>query len=321
MNGVPDTGGRRRWSTEGVDPGQALAYWIDTVCDRFLALDIDTPVARSFSATLDQVELGVTTANFIQAARQRVCRTPAKIARSGEAKFVLLQLRRGHMQLAQGAANVQVSAGQSVLIDAARPYELVCPVPTRALALSIPEPWLARWLPDAQRHALHRFDAGGWNGALNAALASLDPDACDTLALPRGAVAEQLAALLALAIGRDPTFTPDYRLEDALLRSLRDRLHDPQLDPQAIATQHRISKRRVHYAFAQARTTFTAALMQCRLERAHELLSEPRQATLPVADIALRCGFLDASHFARRFRRAFGVSPLAYRAKVLGRRH
>ena len=84
MDGVPDTGGRRRWSTEGVDPGQALAYWIDTVCDRFLALDIDTPVARSFSATLDQVELGVTTANFIQAARQRVCRTPAKIARSGD---------------------------------------------------------------------------------------------------------------------------------------------------------------------------------------------------------------------------------------------
>jgi AraC family transcriptional regulator, positive regulator of tynA and feaB len=321
MNVRPDTGDRRHWSTEGVDPGRALDYWIDTVCDRFLALDIDTPASRPFHATLDQVELGATTANFIQAARQRVRRTPAKIARSAEPKFVLLQLRQGHMQLTQGVRSVQVGAGQTVLIDAARPYELLCPVPTRALALSISEPWLAQWLPDAQRHALHRFDAGGWDGALNAALASLDPEGCDTLALPRGAVAEQLAALLALAIGRDPTFTPDYRLGDALLRTLRERLHEPALDPEAVARQHRISKRRLHYAFAQAQTTFSAALMRCRLERARELLTEPRQATLPVADIAQRCGFLDASHFARRFRGAYGISPLAYRARALGRSH
>jgi AraC family transcriptional activator of tynA and feaB len=321
MGPLPDTGGRRHWTTTAVDPRQALAYWIDTVCDRFLELDIETPAARPFSATLDQVELGATTANFIQAARQHVRRTPAKIARSNEAMFVLLQLRRGHMQLAQGGGSVQVGAGQSVLINAAEPYELVCPVPTSALALRLPEPWLTRWLPDPERHALRRFDAGGWDAALNAALASLDPEACDTLALPRGAVAEQLAALLTLAVGRDATFTPDYRMIAALRRTLRERLHEADLAPLAVAQQHRISKRRLHYSFAAARTTFAETLLQCRMERARELLAEPRLTTLPVAEIALRCGFLDPSHFARRFRRAFGLPPLAFRASVLGRSH
>ena len=30
------------WSTDGVDQRRALAYWVDTVCDRFLELEIDT---------------------------------------------------------------------------------------------------------------------------------------------------------------------------------------------------------------------------------------------------------------------------------------
>ena len=321
MGSLPHTADRRHWTTDAVDPRHALAYWIDTVCDRFLALDIETRPAQAFAAALDQFELGVTTANFIQASCQRVRRTQAKIARSGEAVFVLLQLRKGHMQLAQGAGSVQVSAGQSVLINAAEPYELQCPVATSALALRLPGPWLTRWLPDPERHALHRFDSGSWNTALNAALASLDPDACDSLALPRGAVAEQLAVLLTLAIGRDATFTPDYRLIDALRATLRERLHESDLTPLAVALQHRISLRRLHYAFADAQATFSGSLMQCRLERARELLSEPRLSSLPVAEIASRCGLPDPSHFARRFRAASGLAPLAFRVGTLGRRH
>ncbi|MEY4761956.1 MAG: hypothetical protein RLZZ200_1812 [Pseudomonadota bacterium] len=315
------TDGQRHWSTEQVDPRQALAWWIDTVCDRFLELDIEAPASGRFQASLDQVELGTATANFIRAGSQNVQRTQAKIARSAEPVVVLLQLRAGRMQLDQGGQQVHVEPGESVLINAARPYALRCPVPTHALALRLPGAWLSRWLPDADRHALRLFKAGGWNGALNAALASLEPAACDQLALPKGAVADQLAALLTLAVGRDPTFSPDYRLADALGRTVRERLHETGLAPADVAAQHRISTRRLHYAFAAEKTTFARALLEARIERAKELLSAPRQATLPVSEVALRCGFADASHFARRFRQLAGLSPLAFRAAVLGRKH
>ena len=54
---------------------------------------------------------------------------------------------------------------------------------------------------------------------------------------------------------------------------------------------------------------------------ARSLLADPHHATLPVAEVAARCGFLDPSHFARRFRRQYGQSPLAFRASVIGRKH
>src|SRR6185312_4607392 len=82
----------RHWSTEEVDPRHALAYWVDTICDRFLELEIDTPVRQRFRASLDQTDLGPTTANFIQADIQRVQRTRAKISRMSSPLYVLLQL-------------------------------------------------------------------------------------------------------------------------------------------------------------------------------------------------------------------------------------
>ncbi len=53
--------------------------------------------------------------------------------------------------------------------------------------------------------------------------------------------------------------------------------------------------------------------MLARLQRAQDLLTDPRLRDLPIIEIAARCGFTDPSHFARRFRRQFGVTPLAFR--------
>ncbi len=52
-------------------------------------------------------------------------------------------------------------------------------------------------------------------------------------------------------------------------------------------------------------------LRRCRLERAAALLVETRA---PLAEIADRSGFADQSHLSRRFKRAFGETPRAYRA-------
>jgi len=38
-----------------------------------------------------------------------------------------------------------------------------------------------------------------------------------------------------------------------------------------------------------------------------------RDGGLSLTDVAAECGFTDQSHFTREFRRAFGVSPGAWR--------
>jgi AraC-like DNA-binding protein len=51
-------------------------------------------------------------------------------------------------------------------------------------------------------------------------------------------------------------------------------------------------------------------LVQRRLERAQELLAE---TDLPLAQIALKIGFSDQSHFSRRFRTLLGLTPRSFR--------
>jgi len=95
--------------------------------------------------------------------------------------------------------------------------------------------------------------------------------------------------------------------------TLRERLYDPSLDPETVATAYGISKRYLHLLFADAGTSFSATLIALRLEKAKSLLDDPRFARTGIAEIAWRCGFVEPSHFARRFRARYGEAPAAYR--------
>ena len=310
----------RHWSTAEVDQPEALAYWVDTVCDQFLELEIDTPVRDHFHASLDQIDLGPATANFLEADTQQVRRTKAKIARMHTPMFMLMQLRAGQVRFHQLGREVRVGPGECVFIDCTEPYELECPHPTRAVALRLPADWLRRWIAQPERHAAQLFNGGGWSSALCAAVASLDIS--DNVALPAGEIAETIATLLKLAIGPESGASLQRpTLFNQLLRTLRNRLHEADLSPLAVAAEHGICTRSVHYVFARARTTFVERLMELRLGRAREMLSDAQLFDLPVAEVAVRCGFSDPSHFARRFRRRFGQSPLQFRSSLSPSKH
>jgi len=190
---------------------------------------------------------------------------------------------------------------------------------TRSVAVRFPKDWLRNWLPAPESLAARPFRAGaGWSAALSAALATLDTDRDEELALPEGVVAEQIAALLALAAGPEAHVSRgSEKLLNRIRRTLRDRCHEAGLTPGAVADEHGISKRYLHHLFAQTDNTFGSELMRMRLDCAHRLLSDTRFANLTVSEIAARSGFLEPSHFARRFRKAYGAGPMEFRATRL----
>lgn len=310
---------RQRWTTADVESRHALAYWVDTICKSFLEIDIDSPARDQFRAQLDQSDFGPATLHLVQADTQTVRRTPARIAQSRYAGYFLLLLREGQLRFQQYGRESSIETGDCVLIDCNAPYRLECLNTTRSVALRFPRDWLRNWLPSPEDLAGRPLRSGkGWGTALSAALANLDTDREQELALPEGVVAEQIAALLALAAGPDAQIS---RASDKLLnrirRTIRDRCHESGLTPGAIADAHGISKRYLHYLFAHADTTFGNELMRVRLECAHRLLSDTRYAALAVGEVAARCGFLEPSHFARRFRKAWGAGPTEFRAARL----
>ena len=310
---------RQSWSTADVESRHALAYWIDTICTSFLEIDIASPNPHEFQARLEQSHLGPATLSILEADTQTVQRTPARIAHSPYAGYFLLQLRWGQLRLQQHGRDCRIEAGDCVLIDCNAQYRLECREPTRSVALRFPREWLCNWIATPESLVARALRGGsGWSGTLAGALANLDTDADVELALPEGTVAEQIAALLALAAGPQAHVSgSNEKLLNRVRRTIRDRCHEPNLTPAAIADAHRISKRYLHHLFAHADSTFGDELMKQRLDCAQRLLSDARFAALKVSDIAARCGFQDPSHFSRRFRMAFGARPFEFRAARL----
>jgi len=94
-------------------------------------------------------------------------------------------------------------------------------------------------------------------------------------------------------------------------------LHDHRLTPGGIAAAHNISTRHLYVLWAGADHGLSLSqwIISRRLKRAEVQLSKEDPATTTVARIAHDCGFTDVSHFSRRFREAYGMTPREWRAR------
>jgi AraC-like DNA-binding protein len=176
--------------------------------------------------------------------------------------------------------------------------------------------WLKNWVPTPERLTAKPIRPdGAWGTVLASALATLDSVDSGEFALPPSVVAEQVAGLLALAVGPEAhALSPSDKLLNRIRGTIRDRCGDAGLTPTSVADAHGISKRYLHYLFAQKQMTFRGELIRMRLDAAHRLLSDRRFSALTIGEVAARCGFLEPSHFTRRFRKAYGAGPMEFRA-------
>jgi AraC family transcriptional activator of tynA and feaB len=304
----------RSWSTQDIERRRALAYWVDTVGQVLLELEIEAAVPERFTASLQQSRLGPAGLNLIDASEQWMRRTKAGIARSLSPSVYLLQLRTGEFELQQYGRECRIQVGDCVLIDSEEPYELSCPGRTVCLSVAFPRQWLSSWLPSPQEQIARRLPRQWWGAALARALSCLDPTKIEELVLPGDVVADQIASLLVLASGaRQGEGATRPGMLERLRGTLRERYFEVDLSPAAVAAEHGIGKRHLHFLFAKQDTTFGAELMAVRLERARQMLQDRRFDHVPVGEIATRCGFTDPSHFARRFRLRFRAAPAAFR--------
>ena len=212
--------------------------------------------------------------------------------------------------------------GDCVLVDCKTKFEFYFPDGVEALVLEIPQDWLKGWLP-AREDAVGRVlgQGEGWGATLSSALNNLTPASIESTSVPHHAVAEQVAGLLALAIGPGmETLTTHKRsLLRRVMQTMRERCHEREFDPAAVAAAMRLSRRYIHALFAAAGTTFSQELYKCRLQRAERVLRDRKFDGVGIAEIAWNCGFGGPSHFTRRFRESYGVAPSAIRERAPGR--
>ena len=86
-------------------------------------------------------------------------------------------------------------------------------------------------------------------------------------------------------------------------------LSDPALTPERIAHAHSVSVRQLYKACAAGGIGLEQWIIEQRLEAARSELRTPAGRRRSVAATARACGFRDASHFTRRFRASYGLTP------------
>lgn len=142
-------------------------------------------------------------------------------------------------------------------------------------------------------------------------LATVASTAPELLPELHGSSIDLVRALLLTAAG-DPGPEP---AEPEPLRRIRryieEHLDDPALCAEGIAAAHNVSLRQLYKQWSPTGVGLAEHIIARRLERARETLRTHRHLT--VSAVARRHGFSDPTHFARRFRAAYAVSPSRWR--------
>lgn len=227
----------------------------------------------------------------------------------------LLYATEGTIEGRDDTCHFVVEPGEFLFVDNSRFFELDC---TRheVIDLIMPLPWLEQHLPDPLSLLGKPISiTEGWAPPLASLLETVARQGNDC-PVPRTLIADQLGELIALAVGvREPSPNRrSARLAQQIMRRIESDYSDPELSPEGVASELKISKRYLQALLAGSGTSFVRELNAVRLDRASALLVDPRTRELPIADIAFRCGFLDPAYFARQFRKRFNATPRGWRS-------
>ncbi|MGK2321507.1 helix-turn-helix domain-containing protein [Gordonia rhizosphera] len=97
---------------------------------------------------------------------------------------------------------------------------------------------------------------------------------------------------------------------------ISEHLTDRNLCADTIAADHNISVRKLYAEWPSEEGRLSNYIIRRRLERARDALITRRHLTVPA--VARAHGFADPTHFTKRFRAAFGVSPSQWRRDNAG---
>ena len=109
-----------------------------------------------------------------------------------------------------------------------------------------------------------------------------------------------------------PAETTEERFLDNVRRTIEGHLEDESFDVEALALALGYSRSSLYRQLeGLVEASPAEIILGVRLERASQLLENAERT---VSEVAYGVGFKSVSHFSRRFKRRFGVSPTEYRS-------
>lgn len=320
------------FDTRPLQPEERVAYWERQCRDNVVSLRCSPHaeeglVARQVCVEAGALRLGKTSANA-----HVIERTPQMIrAHPQESVFVNVVLRGGTFTYQRGHC-AKLQPQEALVYDARHPYLIGGGPDFELLHIDIPVAVFHRhllrddlaqplqidgtdrtaqlYLRTLSRLVLAQVDGRGGAAARDdepaGAGADVEQQVCDLLAALVRQSREGAAPLSALSAG--------HLL--AAKAYIDEHLDDDGLQAAQVAQAVGISERHLRRLFAAQDLTLADHLQARRLDLAHRLLRAGAGRGATVAEIAYRCGFASAAHFARCFKQRFGLTPTQLRQQA-----
>ena len=249
-------------------------------------------------------------------------RSPRELRMDGREQFSMSFQHRGTSLLFEENGPFAVEKGALNLNNLARPHELgyhgeadcsafLFSHQQMGLPLSVVDVASQR-LESSPLYSMVRGHLAGICAVADAEQLPADPDTAAELA---SATVQLVRALVASTVpenaqARDVVVETKFA---AVVTYLRQHLRDPSLTPQRVAAANRISVRQLYKLWSTEETSLNEWVLFERLEASRTELATPGLLHFTIEVIARRCGFSDASHFSRRFRQTYGMTPREWR--------
>ena len=308
------------YSTNDVHPRDRVAYWREVMVKDLPRHEFHSHVGPAFHGTLEVGALGGMAVAVYECDPCESKRTERDLAHCQNDDFILGLQLSGRMLAQQDDREALIERGSFTLLDTMRPCGGVQLTKAKLGVFSIPRQALEARLGNvgaltARAMPMHKPLVG-----LAAGFLAMLPARLGALAGPTGSlVAEQALDLIALAVSsvtsqRGVTLSAPRAVALLRLKSVVERrLREPELKPAAVAAEAGIGVRYANDLLSQEGSSVERYILHRRLERCRQTLEDGAQAHRLIGGIAFDWGFSDLSHFSRRFRAAYGMTPGDYR--------
>ncbi len=306
-------------STENIPPEHRLEFWDDYNASILVGLRSSTYSKTGFVATQDNLHferLGLARINGNEHVVERDC----SLIRSVPKESIFVSLILGCESFFYQGKNCKLlKPGELMIYRTDKPYLF-------GFSGSMHQLTFDMTMEDFSEHCRYNFKeplkVGSDNPAQRLLVRTLAERTEQFLDVPRddraGRYQEDVYDLLAGIVSdhsgahRPSALTTSYLL--VAKQYIQDHLSDPLLNCEQVAGATGVSSRHLARLFSLEKLSLGQFIQKKRLERARQLLMSPRGQRLDVSEIAYSHGFSSQSHFARTFKKRYGITPSDTRA-------
>lgn len=303
-------------STASVPERERLPMWRELFGQAMVRLDIEPMGSTPFNAEGILCVLPGASYASVTASPVQVARTPRLIA-ADPVEMLYLITADAPLEVRQGGREHSLAPGDSIFVRGGDASSIAGRTRSRFTNIAVPIDELRSLNVEADDLAMRVVPRHSeLLGLLHAYVDILRrrADVAESAAGPlvAGHVRDLIGALAATGVAgaahRERSGVKAARLRGIKAQIAR-RLYDPQLDIEGVARRCGISPRYIRRLFQEEGSSFSAHVLDQRLDRAYRLLLHPGQRPTTIAATAYACGFGDLSYFNRTFRRRFGMTP------------